>query len=176
MGDPIHNKAVPGEGIGIPKRSRAASLFWCLVILVISEGCLSSHHVFSGGFYIETRPSSRVHLSDIHVRQAADELIISGAVSRRNTAFSGAGHIDVAVVSPDGVVVCQGNAPYTPKILPETPGARRHRPAHFDLRLGCDPPSGSTIRVAYHGKASSGDTSKDGHQNYAAPEPHDHGG
>jgi hypothetical protein len=129
-----------------------------------------------GGLYVETIPSSRVYLSNINVKQNGGDLVISGEVSRRNTAFSGLGHVDVAVVSSDGVVMAQGIAPYSPKILPKTPGARKHRPSRFELHLTCTPPGGSIIRVAYHGQPDSSDSLLDHERNYAVPESHDQGG
>jgi len=141
-------------------------------------GCLSQHASFDpvGDLYVETIPSSRVTLSHITVRQEGPEMVILGEVSRRNTAFSGLGHVDVAVVSPDGLVIGQANASYSPKVLPKTPGARKHRPSHFEVKLYCNPPQGSIIRVAYHGKPDPNDPLLDARENYAVPEHHDHGG
>ncbi len=142
------------------------------------SGCSSyrSHLVKMGDLFIETIPSSWVYLSDITAKQEGDELVISGKVSRRNTSFSGAGHVDVAVVSPGGLVIDTANVPYTPKILPKTPGARKHRASCFEARLRCIPPEWTVIRIAYHGKAASDDPMLDHEDNIALPEDHDHGG
>jgi len=140
------------------------------------SGCSShrSHLVKMEDLFIETIPSSRVYLSDITARQEGDELVISGKVSRRNTSFSGSGHVDVAVVSPGGLVIDTANIPYTPKILPKTPGARKHRASHFEARLRVIPPKWTVIRIAYHAKAASDDL--DHEDNVALPEDHDYGG
>lgn len=131
-------------------------LLTCFAVAAASiSGCSSqrSNLVKMGELFIETIPSTRVYLSDITAKQEGDELVISGKVSRRNTAFSGSGRVDVAVVSPSGVVIDTANVPYTPKILSKTPGARKHRSSHFEARLRCVPSEGTVIRVAYHGKA-----------------------
>ncbi len=141
------------------------------------EGCLSQHPSVdrNEGFYVETVPSSRVSLSRIAVKRESAGIVILGEVRRRNTAFSGLGHVDVAVISPDGAVIGQGNAPYFPRVLPKTPGARKHPPSHFEVHLNCSPPRGTTIRVAYHGKPEANDPLDPG-ENFAVPKQQDHGG
>ena len=74
-----------------------------------------------GDLFVQPIPSSRVILSNITAKQEGDELLIAGEVRRRNTAFSGMGHVDVAVISPSGAVINQTNTSYIPKILPKTP-------------------------------------------------------
>ncbi len=152
-------------------------LLWLAPAITILQGCPVHHSLKPvGGLYVEKIPSSRVYLANINVKQNGKDLLISGEVSRRNAAFSGLGHVDVAVVSPDGEVIGQGIAPYSPKILPKTPGARKHRPSRFELHLTCTPSVGSIIRVAYHGQPDSDDPLLDHERNYAVPEAHDHGG
>ncbi len=153
-------------------------LLWFALALPSMAGCLSQQASLgaSGGLYLETIPSSRVTLSNITVKQGSAEMVIFGEVRRRNTAFSGLGHVDVAVVSPDGVVIGQCSATYLPKVLPKTPGARKHPPSHFEVHLGCIPPQGAIIRVAYHGKPDPNDPLVDTSENYAVPKHHDHGG
>ena len=158
------------------------SFFLLLTCFAVSmayiSGCSShrSHLVKMEDLYIEAIPSSLVYLSDITARQEGDELVISGKVSRRKTSFSGAGHVDMAVVSPGGLVIETANVPYTPKILPKTPGARKHRTSRFEARLRCIPPAWTVIRIAYHSKAASDDPMLDHEDNIALPEDHDHGG
>jgi hypothetical protein len=128
------------------------------------------------GLFVERIHSSRVSLSNIVVGQEGDELVITGEVRRLNTAFSGMGHVDVAVVSPSGVVISQAKVVYTPKILPKTPGARKHRSSRFEVHLRCVPPKGSVVRMAYHGKPAQDDPLTDCEDNFAVPNDHDHGG
>lgn len=151
-------------------------LIW-VTALLIAGGCASPYVLDpQGNFYIECIPSSRAYLSDINVDQQGEELVIQGAVSRLNDAFSGIGHVDVAVVSPAGQVISQASAPYEPKILPKTPGARRHRASRFEIRLSAVPPKGSYIRLAFHGKPDPNDAILYEHENLALPEEFDFGG
>lgn len=162
------------------KRNRLNFLHLFCMVGVLSGlwGCAArlGPHDHMDGLYVETIGSSRVTLSNINVRQADRELIISGEVRRRNAAFSGKGHVDMALISPAGMVVCQVSTSYTPGILPKTPGARKHRPSRFEVHLNCIPPRGSILRVAYHGAPDPDDPQLDGEDNYAVPQEHDHGG
>ena len=151
---------------------------WLLATCIGMGGCASQHFSLvqvEGGLFVEPIPSSRVSLSNIIVRQEGDELVITGEVRRLNAGFSGIGHVDVAVVSPGGTVVNQAHAAHTPKILPKTPGARKHRPSRFEVRLRCVPPKGSVVRAAYHGKPAQDDPLLDCEDNFAVPHDHDHG-
>ena len=152
-------------------------LLWCAATVTILGGCPMHPSLKPAGeVYVEMIPSSRVSLANINVEQKGEDLVISGEVSRRNAAFSGMGHVDVAVVSPDGSVIGQGVAPYSPKTLPKTPGARKHRPSRFELHLNCVPPQGSIVRVAYHSTPDKDDPLVDHEENYAVPKTYDQGG
>jgi len=129
----------------------------------------------TGDLYTETVPSSQVYFSDITASQIADELIVAGKVSRRNTTFSGTGRIDIAVVAPGGTVIDTMDVPHTPPVLPKTPGARRHRSARFEARLRCRAPHWSIIRIAYHSRPVS-KTSVSEEENFALPKDYDYGG
>jgi len=172
--------AAPGIRTAFRERgSLFLLLLWLLATCVGMGGCVSQHSglaLMEGGLFVEPIPSSRVSLSNIIVRQEGDELVITGEVRRLNTGFSGIGHVDVAVVSPGGTVINHAHAAYTPKILPKTPGARKHRPSRFEVHLHCVPPKGSVVRAAYHGKPAQDDPLTDCEDNFAVPHDHDHGG
>ncbi len=173
----LRRTAFSKDGTGVfPGRILFFLMLLCsFSALTMTTGCVTTQHSAEGGLYVETLPSSRVALSNILVTQTGNALSVSGEVRRRNTAFSGLGHVDVAVVSPDGSVVGQGSAPYSPKVLPKTPGARKHRPSRFELQITCDPPLGSTVRVAFHGSHAQDAPSMES-ENYAIPEHHDQAG
>ena len=149
--------------------------FWAGAMAISACNSQQLQLVKMGDLYIEPIPSAQVTFSDITAKQEGDELVISGEVSRRNTSFSGAGYVDVAVVSPGGMVIDKASIPYTPRILPKTPGARSHHPSHFEGRLRCTPPQWSIIRIAYHAQAVPGDLKVD-EGNLALPEDYDYGG
>ena len=149
--------------------------FWAAAIAIPACHSQQFQLVKMGDLYIEPIPSAQVIFSGITAKQEGDELVISGEVSRRNTSFSGAGYVDVAVVSPGGMVIGKASIPYTPRILPKTPGARSHHPSHFEGRLRCTPQQWSIIRIAYHAQAVSGDLKVD-EGNLALPDNYDYGG
>ena len=166
------------EGVSMTRGANA--FFWVLISLAAAawvSGCTIEglHLVQMDDLYIEPIPSSLVHFSNIAVKQDGKDLVISGALSRRNPSFSGAGRVDVAVVSPAGRVIDAATAPYAPPILPKTPGARTHRSSHFEVRLSCDPPPSSIVRIAYHAKGVSSDLMPDS-ENFAVPCDYDYGG
>jgi hypothetical protein len=142
------------------------------------SGCSTqnSQIVKRGNFYIDVIPSNQASFSDITAMQQGSELVISGKLRRRNTAFSGAGRVDIAVVSPGGAVIDTAKVPYTPKILPKTPGARNHRPSQFEARLRCVTPKWAVIRIAFHGTAFSDDSTMEDAENDALPKDYDYGG
>jgi hypothetical protein len=159
-----------------------AGLFMLVLCFSVAAAGISgcSHQqsqlVKKGDFFIEVIPSNQASFSEITAAQKGSELVISGKVSRRNTAFSGAGRVDIAVVSSGGVAIDTAKVPYTPKILPKTPGARNHRPSQFEARLRCSPPEWAVIRIAYHGTAFSDDSAMEDEENDALPKDHDYGG
>jgi hypothetical protein len=160
-----------------PRYSVCASLWIWVAALLFAGGCASPYVLDpQGNFYIERIPSSWAYLSDITVDQKGETLVIQGAVSRLNEAFSGTGHIDVAVATPAGQVINQASAPYEPQTLPRTPGARRHRSSRFKIHLTGIPPKGSVIRLAFHGKPDPNDTPLYEHENLAVPDKFDFGG
>ncbi|EFK11921.1 conserved hypothetical protein [delta proteobacterium NaphS2] len=139
-------------------------------------GCASPYALdHKGNFYIECIPSSRAYIGDVTVDQRGEKLVIKGSVRRRIAAFSGTGHVDLAVVSPSGQVISQTSVPFEPKVLSKTPGARTHRPSRFEIGLSLIPPKGSLIRLAFHGKPDPDDAMLDEHENLAVPDNFDYG-
>ena len=173
----MKKSGITGSGKLSSRHPVCAHLFIWVAVLLAAAGCASPYVLDpQGNFYIERIHSSWAHLSDITVTQEGETLVIQGAVSRLNDAFSGTGHIDVAVVSPPGRVVSQASVSYDPKILPKTPGARKHRSSRFEIRLTGIPPKRSVIRLAFHGRPDPNDTPLYEHKNLAVPDQFDFGG
>jgi len=173
----VKKTKITNSGRLSPRHSVCVSLLIWVTALLFAGGCASPYVLDpQGNFYIERIPSSWAYLSDITLDQEGKTLVIRGALSRLNDAFSGTGHIDVAVVSPPGQVIIHASAPYEPKTLPRTPGARKHRPSRFEIRLSAIPPKGSVIRLAFHGKPDPNDTPLYEHENLAVPDKFDFGG
>ena len=151
-------------------------LSW-VTALLFAGGCASPYSLdHKRNYYIERIPYSQAYLSDVTVNQKEEKLVIQGLVSRRIAAFSGIGHVDVAVVAPRGQVISQAAIPYEPKKLPKTPGARKHRPSRFETSLPVNPPKGSLIRLAIHGMPDPNEEIVDEHENLAVSDEFDFGG
>ncbi|MBW2111147.1 MAG: hypothetical protein JRH00_06885 [Deltaproteobacteria bacterium] len=118
------------------------------------SGCAYKHAnlISQKGISIETIHSAGAHISDVAVSEDDNELVITGKVYRLNPSISGRGHVDVTILDSAGNVIEKGTVPYTPTILPKTPGARKHRGSRFEVRLPCVLPAGSKVEVAYHAR------------------------
>jgi hypothetical protein len=138
-------------------------------------GCASKNALIAseGNLSVKIIPSHWVRISDINVKQEIDNLLIEGELRRLNAAFSGRGHVDVAVMSGEGILICKASGKYKSAILPKTPGARNHPPSRFQARLHCIPPEGSIIRVAYHNAFGPDDPDMGCGDNAALPDEHD---
>jgi len=122
-----------------------------VIIAVVVSGCTGSrvNLVDKGVVSIERMPSKirGVYFHDVHVNKKGDELVVSGNVKRRYTSVSGTrGHVDVAVVTPDGKVVKYVSTAYSPKAISK----RSHPGSHFKVSLPGIPQDGSNVRVAIH--------------------------
>jgi len=139
------------------KMQRLGLLFCLVMAVLIASGCATgSGGTFQAeGLVIELTHTPMVSFSKLAASQEGAQLVLTGNLRRRNQAFSGRGHVDVAVISPAGEVLAQKSVIYSPKILSKTPGARNHRPSRFEARLNYVPPQGSTIKVSYHASSVS---------------------
>ena len=102
------------------------------------------------GVSIETVQSSQVRISDVAVLEQDGGTVITGKVSRLHPGISGLGHVDVTILDPASNIIAKGAVPYAPRVLPETPGARKHRGAGFEVRLSCSLPAGTRVQLTYH--------------------------
>jgi hypothetical protein len=105
----------------------------------VDNQTVSLERVSTKYFYI---PWARVYERD-------DEIEVHGQVRRRyrlRRDYGGHGHIDVAVVAPDGTVPEAVSALYYPRDIP-----RKSAPtANFTAHLSKVPSPGSTVRLSYH--------------------------
>jgi len=119
-----------------------------VVFGIVSVGC-ASHRVNlaeNGKIIVERVPSKNIYVSKAHVYQEENELVITGRVKRSNTSALDGGHVDIAVVSPEGKVLDKVSTSYTPRII-------RRKGSHeslFSARLTMIPPVGTTVRLVYH--------------------------
>jgi len=91
-------------------------------------------------------PSTNIYVSRVFVYQVGDELEISGRVKRRRDAIPTGGHVDIALVHPDGRILERVSVPYSPRIIRR----RWAQESFFQVRLSPIPPEGTTIYTTYH--------------------------
>ncbi len=136
------------------------------------SGCSPKHAnlITKTGVSIETIHSAGAHISDVALSEDDNELVITGKVSRLNPAISGSGHVDVTILDAAGNIIDKGTVPYTPTILPKTPGARKHRGSRFEVRLHCALPAGGKVQVAFHARRETERSSPDCGKDAALPD------
>lgn len=101
------------------------------------------------------------HAEDVFIYKAdiyedGDELVIRGQVKRgyRNCCESARGHIDIALLAPDGFVIDAFSILYSPHNIPK----RGSRSSRFKVQRPYLPPDGLTIRIAYHSGLKAADS------------------
>jgi hypothetical protein len=95
---------------------------------------------------LERVPTKCLYISSAAVYQKGNATEVRGVISRQHRGFHGHGHVDIAVLAPDGTVLEESRALYHPRTL-----RRKGDPhAHFTAPLSTVPPPGSTVRLSYH--------------------------
>ncbi len=84
----------------------------------------------------------------MHAFENGDELVIFGKVKRaaNNCCDAVRGHVDVAIVAPDGSVLDAGSFLYSPRNIPKV----RSRSSHFKAVLPYIVPEDFVLRMTYH--------------------------
>lgn len=136
-------------------RMRNVSIFCALIFVttgVFLTGCASDrvNLVDRGTLSIERVPSRGIYISEVRVNQDGNELVVTGRVKRRDVSAGGFGHVDVAIISPEGKTLEQVSTYFSPRIIPRKHDHRRLHGSRFEVRLPTIPPTGSKVRVAYH--------------------------
>lgn len=135
------------------KTKRSQILFGFLILSVSMTGwAFASNHINllnDGAVKLERIPSKcHYYISYVNVYQNDGELVIYGHVKRRSRIGGGSGHVDIAIVSPDGKVLERISTLHKPQII--LTRKMHTRKSTFEVRLPTIPPTGSKVRVAYH--------------------------
>ena len=128
--------------------------FLPVIVLVITavfvSGCATSNvnYTNEASVLFERMRSEDVLISDVHAYEDGDELVIYGKVKRAadNCCDSARGHVDIAIVAPDGMVTEVINVSYSPRNIPKV----RSRTSRFMTRLPYTLPEDITLRITYH--------------------------
>jgi len=122
-----------------------------VIAAVFVSGCTISNVNYTNEVSVlfECVPSKNVIVNDVHAYEEGDELVIYGKVKRTvdNCCDASRGHVDIAIVAPDGLVLDMISVPYSPHNIPKV----RSRTSRFITRLPYTLPEGITLRIIYHG-------------------------
>jgi hypothetical protein len=133
------------------KKTGILVAFTVTVILTAILGCASDRRNLteSGVIHIEQVSSKdrRVLLATAY--EEGGHLMVEGKVRRGGSFIGRRGHIDIAVVGPDGEILEQSSAPILPRTMPRR-RTRNMLRSHFEASLRDVPPAGSTVLIAYH--------------------------
>jgi hypothetical protein len=127
----------------------------CYAILVVIVGILGcgsnrSNLAESGSIHVKEVPSEGKSILGVRIYEDGDRLLITGKVRGLGSFTSRRGHIDIAVIGPDGEILEQSSAPILPRTLVRRQTRNMLR-SHFGTQMRDVPPSRSTIHIAYHG-------------------------
>lgn len=100
--------------------------------------------------------SEDVFINAAYTYEDRDELVICGRVKRgyQNCCDSARGHIDIALLASDGLVIDAFSTLYYPHNLPKV----RSRSSRFEVRRPYLPPDGLIIRMVYHSDLEAADS------------------
>lgn len=96
----------------------------------------------------ERVPSEGVFITDVGAYEDGGEMVVYGKVKRagNNCCDAVRGHVDIAVVAADGLVLDVVNVMYSPRNIPKT----RSRKSRFTARLPYTLGKDVTLRMTYH--------------------------
>ena len=140
------------EGETVMTRAFRNSLPAVLLLAAASaiSGCatIDINHRREASVLFERMPSADVLVSEVHSYKDGDTLVVYGKVKRTaaNCCDAVRGHLDMAVVGPDGSVLDALSLVYSPRNIPKV----RTRSSRFMTRLPYTVPAGATLRMAYH--------------------------
>jgi len=97
-------------------------------------------------FAVERIETTPIYVSWVNAEEKDNEMIVNGFLRTTSSNAQGTGHVDVAVISPEGRLLGLTSTDYAPKDF------RKYRKqARFESRFPFVPPDRSRIRVAVHG-------------------------
>lgn len=117
---------------------------------VFLSGCATSNvNPNEQSVLFEHVPSKGIIISNVRAYEDADEVVIRGKVKRsfNNCCNTTRGHIDIAVVAPDGFVLDMFSSLYSPRDIPRV----RSRTSRFMARLPYTLADDMGLRIKYHG-------------------------
>ena len=128
----------------------------CIVLSAVWAGpVLANETPFYGSLYnatysttIVTVPNERWTFKRVLVSSAEDGTRVSGRLTAVRRAGLSKGHVDVAAFSPDGMLIAEVAARYSPSILSRK--IKRKGGVHFSVDIPQQLPPHSMIKLSFH--------------------------
>jgi hypothetical protein len=116
---------------------------------ILISGCATSslNYKNEASITIECIPSEDVLINDVRAFENGEELVVFGKVKRaiNNCCDPARGHVDIAIVAPDGFVMDVGSFLYSPRNIPKV----RNRSSSFKAVLPYIIPEDFVLRISY---------------------------
>jgi hypothetical protein len=149
------------------KRINSFVWMWAsFLVVVFLVGCAGNSDLVKAGFFkVGASSPTGIKITGTKVHNDDGTLVVSGRLMRTYRAKSYPGHVDIAIVAPDGRIVDQASVKNK---LPFV-GRSKRKNSSFKARFATVPPEGSTIHVIFHRKGSPETTLFDCGSNIAIP-------
>lgn len=128
---------------------RIVAVLSIVVVAAVVSGCAAPRYALTGEAVVpvEVAQSPHATISEIGLQSDGEHLFVSGLLRHRSSSLVRPhGHVDVSVVSAEGVVI--------QKVGVQCKGARISRrksgPCHFSAPVPQPLPSGARLSVEYH--------------------------
>ncbi len=121
---------------------------------IVLSGCsFSKMNLTGNGAYTIERvnTSDRISIRSVKVYQDDGDTVVSGKVKLNKNLFQPKqGHVDIAVISPDGTVLDTASVFYNPRRLTRRMQLKANNGSYFTARFPGPLPQGSIVRLAPH--------------------------
>lgn len=122
--------------------------------VIVFSGCSFSNRnlVDNAEYTIErVNTSNRIFIRSAKAYKDEGNTVVSGKIKlNKNVPQSIHGHVDIAVISPDGNVVDTASVFYNPRIRTTRMQRKANRGSSFTARFPGSLPQGSTVRLVPH--------------------------
>ena len=133
----------------MPNKIFSISLTIILSSLVSVSGVAASEYHFEKSY---PESSTKVSFKRLFTIEKDGVVVVKGTLKKRYpSSYTSKGHIDIAVYNPDGNLIEETTARYVPSL--NSRKAHLKRGSRFSAALNLTPPTGSTIKVAFHSNA-----------------------
>jgi len=121
------------------------------MMLLVVTGCAANKNLsFVNNFTIQENSTKDIKITKTRAYIDDGTFVVSGKLKRQYIRKSCPGHIDIAVIDPDGSVFDHVSTKLT---LPFNSRSKRKN-STFEAQFTQMPPKGSTIRINFHNKSS----------------------